>query len=65
MREHLVLSKDIPMLTNSDSRNALTDFFFRDTRINQTQFNIGQQLLSVGIVVLEVFALTPFTCVMN
>lgn len=53
------------MLTNSDSGNALTDFFFRDTGINQTQFNIGQQLLSVGIVVLEVFALTPFACVMN
>lgn len=34
--------------------NALTDFFFRDTGINQNEFNIGQQLLSVGIVVLEV-----------
>jgi hypothetical protein len=65
MREHPVLSKDIPMLTNSDSGNALTDFFFRDTGINQSQFNIGQQLLSVGIVVLEVFALTPLACVVN
>ncbi|KAL9096526.1 MAG: hypothetical protein Q9165_001523 [Trypethelium subeluteriae] len=34
--------------------NALTDFFFKDVGITQDQFNIGQQLLSVGIVVLEI-----------
>ncbi|KAF2100223.1 alternative sulfate transporter [Rhizodiscina lignyota] len=34
--------------------NALTDFFFRDVGITQNQFNIGQQLLSVGIVLLEI-----------
>ena len=36
------------------SGNALTDFFFRDVSITQDQFNIGQQLLSLGIVLLEV-----------
>jgi hypothetical protein len=32
----------------------LTDFFFRDVGITQAQFNVGQQLLSLGIVLLEV-----------
>jgi hypothetical protein len=36
------------------SGNALTDFFFRDVGIKQNQFNVGQQLLSAGIVILEV-----------
>ncbi|KAE9376566.1 MFS transporter [Stipitochalara longipes BDJ] len=34
--------------------NALTDFFFRDVGIKQNQFNVGQQLLSAGIVILEI-----------
>ena len=38
------------------SGNALTDFFFRDVGIKQNQFNVGQQLLSTGIVLLEVSA---------
>lgn len=33
--------------------NALTDFFLADVGITQFQFNIGQQLLSLGIVLLE------------
>ena len=42
-------------LTLCDSSgNALTDFFFRDVGITQNQFNVGQQLLSLGIVLLEV-----------
>jgi hypothetical protein len=32
----------------------LTDFFLRDVGITQFQFNVGQQLLSAGIVLLEV-----------
>lgn len=36
------------------SGNALTDFFLQDVGITQFQFNIGQQLLSAGIVLLEV-----------
>lgn len=42
------------MLTSVTSGNALTDFFLRDVGITQNQFNIGQQLLSLGIVLLEV-----------
>lgn len=42
------------MLITYGSGNALTDFFFKDTGITQNQFNIGQQLLSLGIVLLEV-----------
>lgn len=38
------------------SGNALTDFFMKDVGITQFQFNIGQQLLSAGIVILEVCA---------
>lgn len=34
--------------------NALTDDFLADVGIDQNQYNVGQQLLSVGIVVLEV-----------
>ncbi|KAL2154655.1 hypothetical protein VTH82DRAFT_3331 [Thermothelomyces myriococcoides] len=34
--------------------NALTDNFIQDVGITQFQFNIGQQLLSAGIVLLEI-----------
>ncbi|RKL13130.1 hypothetical protein BFJ68_g7515 [Fusarium oxysporum] len=34
--------------------NALTDFFMADVGITQSQFNVGQQLLSAGIVLLEI-----------
>ncbi|KAG7131273.1 MFS-type transporter cnsO like protein [Verticillium longisporum] len=33
--------------------NALTDFFLRDVGITQNQFNVGQQLLPLGIIILE------------
>ena len=36
------------------SGNALTDNFFADVGITQNQFNVGQQLLSLGIIILEV-----------
>jgi hypothetical protein len=38
----------------SNIGNALTDNFLEDVGISQDQFNVGQQLLYVGIVVLEV-----------
>jgi len=34
--------------------NAMTDFFLRDVGITQFQFNVGQQLLAAGIVILEI-----------
>ncbi|KAK7519667.1 alternative sulfate transporter [Phyllosticta citriasiana] len=34
--------------------NALTDYFLEDVGITQFQYNVGQQLLSVGIVLLEI-----------
>jgi len=33
----------------------LTDNFLKDVGITQDQFNVGQQLLSIGIVLLEVW----------
>ncbi|KAM3554341.1 hypothetical protein ARSEF4850_006511 [Beauveria asiatica] len=33
--------------------NALTDFFWKEVGITQFQFNVGNQLLSLGIVLLE------------
>lgn len=42
------------MLKPTPSGNALTDFFLQDVGITQNQFNVGQQLLSLGIVLLEV-----------
>ncbi|OKL57205.1 hypothetical protein UA08_07359 [Talaromyces atroroseus] len=41
-------------LVNRDkSGNALTDYFLADVGITQNQYNVGQQLLSVGIVIWE------------
>lgn len=51
----------IRRLTDITSGNALTDNFFQDVGITQFQFNTGQQLLSAGIVLLEVLsAYAPF-----
>jgi hypothetical protein len=47
------------------SGNALTDFFFVDVGIKQNQFNVGQQLLSTGIVLLEVSAAQPLPDFIN
>lgn len=45
----------IPPSTNTlTSGNALTDFFLQEVGITQYQFNVGQQLLSAGIVLLEI-----------
>ena len=41
--------------------NALTDNFLKDVGISQANYNVGQQLLSVGIVLLEV-SQGPLTC---
>ncbi|KAF2237340.1 alternative sulfate transporter [Viridothelium virens] len=41
-------------LDRGNMGNALTDFFLKDVGITQDQFNVGQQLLWVGIVVLEI-----------
>lgn len=43
--------------------NALTDNFLEDVGISQASYNVGQQLLSVGIVLLEVSS-APFAIVM-
>lgn len=34
--------------------NAITDNFMEDIGINQDQFNVGQQMLSLGIVLFEI-----------
>lgn len=47
--------------TNVSSGNALTDNFLVDVGISQYQFNVGQQLLSLGIVLLEVNHSLPST----
>ncbi|KAK3335119.1 major facilitator superfamily domain-containing protein [Cercophora scortea] len=41
-------------LDRGNIANAITDSFMEDLRIDQNQFNIGQQLLSLGIVVTEI-----------
>lgn len=43
----------VPHLTGNIS-NALTNKFIQDVGMSQDQFNVGQQLLSCGIVLLEV-----------
>lgn len=34
--------------------NAITDDFMEDVGIDQDQFNVGQQMLSLGIVLTEI-----------
>ncbi|KAB2579281.1 putative alternative sulfate transporter protein [Lasiodiplodia theobromae] len=41
-------------LDRGNMGNAVTDNFMEDVGINQAQYNVGQQLLSAGIVVLEI-----------
>lgn len=41
-------------LDRGNIANALTDNFMKDIGINQDQFNVGQQMLSLGIVLFEV-----------
>lgn len=41
-------------LDRGNIANALTDNFLKDVKINQDQFNVGQQMLSLGIVLFEI-----------
>lgn len=41
-------------LDRGNIANAITDSFLEDVGIDQDQFNIGQQMLSLGIVLLEI-----------
>ncbi|KAM3531314.1 hypothetical protein NHJ13051_000882 [Beauveria bassiana] len=41
-------------LDRGNMANAITDNFMKDVRINQDQFNVGQQMLSLGIVLTEI-----------
>jgi hypothetical protein len=41
------------------SGNTLTDYFLKDVGITQSQYNVGQQMLSLGIVLLEVSRIPP------
>lgn len=41
-------------LDRANIGNALTDNFLKDVGITQNWFNVGQQLLNAGIVLLEV-----------
>lgn len=41
-------------LDRGNIANALTDNFFNDVGISQNQFNVGQQMLSLGIVLFEI-----------
>ncbi|KAK0751655.1 alternative sulfate transporter [Schizothecium vesticola] len=50
----LILGFFFLQLDRGNIGNALTDFFLQDVGITQNQFNVGQQLLSLGIVLLEI-----------
>jgi hypothetical protein len=46
---------DIPEeLDRGNMANAITDNFMEDLNISQDQFNVGQQMLSLGIVLFEI-----------
>lgn len=42
------------LLTGTNSGSAYTDFFTFDVGITQNQYNTGNTLMSVGIVILEI-----------
>lgn len=44
----------MPELDRGNIANALTDSFLKDVHITQDQFNVGQQMLSLGIVLFEI-----------
>ncbi|KAF4775618.1 alternative sulfate transporter [Colletotrichum scovillei] len=50
----LILAFFALQLDRGNIGNALTDYFLKDVGITQNQFNVGQQLLSAGIVILEI-----------
>ncbi|KAK1833850.1 hypothetical protein QBC39DRAFT_424607 [Podospora conica] len=50
----LIMGFFVLQLDRGNIGNALTDFFLQDVGITQNQFNVGQQLLSLGIVLLEI-----------
>lgn len=50
----LVLPFIALQLDRGNMGNAVTDNFMEDVGISQAQYNVGQQLLSAGIVVLEI-----------
>lgn len=41
-------------LDRGNMANAITDNFMSDIGVNQDQFNVGQQMLSLGIVLTEI-----------
>lgn len=41
-------------LDRGNMANAITDNFMEDLNITQDQFNVGQQMLSLGIVLFEI-----------
>ena len=41
-------------LDRGNMANAITDNFMEDLNISQDQFNVGQQMLSLGIVLFEI-----------
>jgi hypothetical protein len=56
-RANMYVDKILSILlahSKNHSGNALTDFFFQEVNITQSQFNTGQLLLSAGIVLFEV-----------
>lgn len=50
----LVAGFFVLQLNRGNIASALTDGFFADVEITQNQFNIGQQLLAAGVIVIEV-----------
>lgn len=50
----LILIHCITELDRGNIANAITDNFMKDVGITQNQFNVGQQMLSLGIVLFEI-----------
>ncbi|KAH6886321.1 major facilitator superfamily domain-containing protein [Thelonectria olida] len=53
-RNDLHLTHTSTELDRGNIANAITDNFMEDVGINQDQFNVGQQMLSLGIVLFEI-----------
>ena len=52
--QHFMLTRRLSQLERGNISNALTDNFLKDVGITQDQFNTGQSLLYLGIILLEI-----------
>ena len=54
LTHHTLTSTRFTELDRGNIANAITNDFMEDIGVTQNQFNVGQQMLSLGIVLFEI-----------